>query len=339
MNSIDRILTEAMVRKALQDMKDSPARSARNLVDLGLLFARGGFQRMFLRRLQEILKNEASPYYQLLRDTVQHVEQERLLTFSMNLGYNSCTEGSRIIRQLEKEEHFDIPWAISLELCADASRLPDYHRVITQGKALGVRTWFLHSAQHHSALLQLVAAHPDCAFFLFLDAAEIDATLLEQAALHRHVMFVVRNSPGAEAACQLLRAHSMLYSLCLTCHSSELPALFSGQMLSHAQTLHPVFSAVSAASDCSETERKSIYHYLREVREAQRFHTVPWDCVYDTCSIDSVISQDSCSAAFNATGQLISLYQTHPQVECNLFLHSLRDILRFSFPKSQSDKT
>lgn len=334
MNSIDRILSEAMVRKALRDMKDSPARSARNLVDLGLLFARGSFQRYFLKSLQEILKNEASPYYRLLEDVVNHVDEDRLLTFSMNLGYNSCTYGARTIRQIEKEQQFDIPWAMFLEIREGEDPLETYGPVIRQGNALGIYTWFLFSNHQTAELLQLAAEHRDCAFALLCDAAEIDEWLLARAEDVNSIMFVVNYSPEADEACRLLREKRMLYSLFLTYTRTDVPKILSGEYLSCAQALHPVFTAAVAAPDCSEEERQSVYRYLRRTREAQVFQTVPWDCVYDSCSIDSVISRDPCSAGFNAAGQLISMYQQRLQSECNLFLHSLREILHYSFPKA-----
>lgn len=333
MNSMDRILTEAMVRKALKDMKDSPARGARNLVDLGLLFARGPFQRYFLKSLQEIMKNEDSPYYRLVEDTVSHVDQDRLLTFSMNLGYNSCTYGAKTIRQIEKEQHFDIPWAMFLE-AGEADSLPDtYDPVICQGNALGIYTWFLFSRQQTAALLSLAAEHRDNAFALFCDAEEITEDLMERAAGINNIMFVVRYGADADDACRILREHRMLYALCLIYTSADVPKILSGEYLDCAQALHPVFAAAIAMPDCSEDERKAVFTYLCGARESQCFQVVPWDCVYDSCSIDSVISEDPCSAGFNAAGHLITMYQQRLQDECNLFLHSLREILRFTFPK------
>ena len=44
-NDISRILIETVIRKALRDVKDSPERSTRNLVDMALHFSSGPFQR------------------------------------------------------------------------------------------------------------------------------------------------------------------------------------------------------------------------------------------------------------------------------------------------------
>lgn len=43
-----RILIASMLEKAFNDGKSSPRRAARNLVDLGVAFSKGRFQKRFL---------------------------------------------------------------------------------------------------------------------------------------------------------------------------------------------------------------------------------------------------------------------------------------------------
>lgn len=49
-----------------------------------------------------MLQNDKSHYYALIKDTVDHVEEQHLLDFGMNLRYNSYTIGASIIRKIEK---------------------------------------------------------------------------------------------------------------------------------------------------------------------------------------------------------------------------------------------
>ena len=62
-----RILIASMLEKAFNDGKSSPRRAARNLVDLGVAFSKGRFQKRFLVYAQEMLQDQDSAYYQLLR--------------------------------------------------------------------------------------------------------------------------------------------------------------------------------------------------------------------------------------------------------------------------------
>ena len=69
MNSnMNRDLIETIVKKALRDVRDSPERNVRNLVDMALLFSTGQFQRQFFEIAQKTLRNEYSAYYPMIRD-------------------------------------------------------------------------------------------------------------------------------------------------------------------------------------------------------------------------------------------------------------------------------
>ena len=67
-HTISRVLIETVVKKALRDIKDSPERSIRNLVDMALQFSNGRFQKEFFETTQTMLQNEDSAYYLLVRD-------------------------------------------------------------------------------------------------------------------------------------------------------------------------------------------------------------------------------------------------------------------------------
>ena len=91
--SMSRMLVETVVKKALKSIKESPERGIRNLVDMALQFSEGRFQINFFTVTQTMFQNENSAYYGLVRNVVAYTDSDRLFTFGMNLGYNSCTEG------------------------------------------------------------------------------------------------------------------------------------------------------------------------------------------------------------------------------------------------------
>lgn len=101
-NIINRILIEAVVKNTLKEIEDSPERSIRRLVDMALNFSEGRFKNDFFGVAQRMLENENSPYYDLIRDVVTHVDHERILRLGMNVGFNSCTEGAKTIRKMRK---------------------------------------------------------------------------------------------------------------------------------------------------------------------------------------------------------------------------------------------
>ena len=102
-DDINRILIGSVVRKTIADAQNSPGRSVRNLVDAGVNFAKGSFQKRFLGDVQTILQNEDSAYYDLAKDILSNVDRHILFTLGMNLGYNGCTKGVKTIRETEKK--------------------------------------------------------------------------------------------------------------------------------------------------------------------------------------------------------------------------------------------
>ena len=111
-NSMSRILIETTVRQTLKGLQDDPKRSIRNVVDMALHFSDGRFQSRFFRTAQTMLEHEDSAYYVLVEDAANHIDQEHLVTFGMNLGYNSCTWGAQRIRTNEAQLGFNIPWTV-----------------------------------------------------------------------------------------------------------------------------------------------------------------------------------------------------------------------------------
>ena len=334
-NNISRILIETIVRRTLHDIKDSPERSTRNLIDMALHFSEGRFQRHFFAAAQEMLRNEHSAYYALIQDTVASVDTERILTFGMNLGYNSCTVGAETIRSIERKENFNIPWSLALELDASAfSSLESvYHSVLSQGKALGIYTWLLFTDHAAAAVLPLVQAHPDCAFVLFCPAGEITDALLDDADALRNLMFAVRAGDGAGKACALLRSRSFLYSLAVLYGSENADAIADGDLLAEAETLHPVFTFFLAEPACPVPTQERVYNSILDARRQQLYRTALFDLSSDNRLVDAIISNDACGAAFDRRGNLSLRQSSRTEAEYNLFQNPLADIFRRAFPK------
>ena len=167
-----RTMAEAIVRRSFYEIQKDPKRAIRNLVDLGRETAGGQLQQKFLGMAQQILKRTDSPYYTLIQNTVQSVDEERLLTFGMNFGWNSLTQGAKQIRDEEAKLGFNIPWSLTLHLENRPENLSggEYLRLILEGIELGIYSYFLlpKDIQSVKLSLELAAANRDCAFCLLL---------------------------------------------------------------------------------------------------------------------------------------------------------------------------
>lgn len=338
-NNTPRIVIETIVRKTLRDIKDSPERSIRNLVDMALHFSNGRFHRSFLQMAQTMLKNEISPYYGLIEDTVCNVDSERLLQFGVNVGYNSCTAGANIIRELEAREHYNIPWAISL--CIDSDFFSEHHkeysRLISQGEEIGIYTWMIFSAKDSADILPLVQEHPDSAFILFCNPEDITLSYTDTACECGNLMTVVRYGDDAAEACELLRDTKLLYSVYSSYTESDVNAITSGELFYSTQQLRPVFTILLADSGCPETARQTVYETVERARSRQMYKTIVMETVCDSCFIDSIISSEACMAGFDSQGYLYTLQGVKRKENLNFLNNNLPDILKMVFPKSEQD--
>jgi len=209
------VLIETTIRNTIRQIKEDPERSIRNIVDMALHFANGRFQQHFLSAAQNMLQNENSSYYKLIPDLIHNIDEERIITFGMNVGYNSCTVGAQKIRDIESKEHYNIPWTISLELTGEQYiHYPYvYQSLINQGRALGIYTWIIHSFGQISYLLELADAFPDCAFPIFCSANELTGEVLDDAESIKNIMFIIPYSDQSEDIYKQLRARNFLYSV------------------------------------------------------------------------------------------------------------------------------
>lgn len=335
-NNTSRIIIETIVKRTLRNIKDSPERSIRNLVDMALHFSGGRFQRNFFEVAQTMLQNENSPYYGLIEDTVSHVDAERILRFGMNIGYNSCTIGAKTIREIERKENYNIPWMVSLYLDTGKFYIHQkkYQSFISQGENLGIYTWVLFPDENPQKVLSLVQSHPDSAFILFCSPREITQDFTSSASMLKNLMIVVQYKENVHDACRLLREKGLLYSIYFCYRNSYEETIINGHLIYNIQRLHPVFTILHAATECSAQVKEKVYETVKQARKLQKFQTIVWESTYDSCFVDGIISNESCLATFNSEGYLLTLQEAKANEYLNLFHNDLAPILKTAFPKS-----
>lgn len=338
-NNTSRILIETIVRKAIRNIKEEPGRSTRNLVDMALHFSNNRFQQHFFETAQTMLKNEKSPYYDLIRNIVMYTDSERLFHFGMNLGYNACTAGAAKIRETEEKELFDIPWVISLYIQPDIFQKNSrhYENLITDGESLGIHAWMLFCDSGSQAVLPLAELHPDSAFALFCKRQDITPSFLEQVSEIHNLMLVLSYEEDSSALCRQLRDKELLYSIYTSYSQENMESVTSGNLFYSMEQLHPAFAILLPESGCPDSVRKKIYQYVKTARTQQIFQFILWDAIEDSIAVDNIISDNSCLAVFDTDGQLITLPEKKPCARLNLLQTNLKDILKFAFPKYTED--
>lgn len=336
---VSRILVETVVRKTLRELQENPERQIRNLIDMALQFSGSGFKQRFFSAAQAMLQNENSPYYKMIRDNIRCIDQQRLLTFSMNVGYNGCVAGAKQIRENEIKWNCNIPWTICFQISQDSweRHREEYHRIISEGEKLGIYSWMIFIKEPFAAMLELFSTHLDSGFFLFTETADFSEEVLDDLCEFHNLMLVLPFDENDRASYEKFRQLGLLYSVFIKYSQQDLESIINGDLVYAAQQMNPLFTVLAAEADCPDVIRRLVYQETERSRCEQRYHTILWELHYSNQSIDSIISSDACSAYFDVEGNLCEWNGAISAAEQNLFENELLSVLQKAFPKKTED--
>lgn len=324
-----RVLIETTIRRTLQEIKESPERGIRNLVDLGLDFSKGRFQQNFLSTAQQMLRNGDSAYYTLLKDVLTNVDPEILTAFGINMGYNSCTKGAKTIRAIETERGFNVPWALSFYINEEKLRSdPDFYpALVRQGTELGIFTYLIFANDDPISLIPLLRAQPDCALLLFVEGGQVTEELIAALKPVKNVMVVVQAGAAFLPACEKLRKAKMLYAAYALYTQADREIILGGDWLSGVLSGRPAFAFLLADRTCPEEVQQEVYAHVLAVRAGQAHPVFFMEVKHDMLRIDQIISDDVCMAGFGMCGRLLTHDGIHDEGQFNIFENSLERIL------------
>lgn len=321
-------LIETVVRKTLRDAKDSPERSFRNLVDLALYFSSSPAQQQFFDCVRQILCNEQSAYYPLIRDLLANVEEERLVSFGMTLGYNSFLTGARTLRALAGAG-LRVPWFLTVQTVPGQAAA--YQSLVQQGRELGIFTYVLLPQENPWELLPLASRHKDCAFILFCRPEDITSPFLEEAESLVNLALAIRCRDEAEPACQRLRKRRFLYALYEPYGGEE--DLDGEEVLSCAENFHAPLAFFLPRPGCSPELLTKVYQQLDAVRRCRPCQTIPWDLFQDGQMVDQQVAGNTRPVYFDRDGTLHSMPNGEALTSRTLFGCSLEELFREAFPR------
>ena len=293
-----RALLESIVGRYLDEIRQDPKRSLRNLVDLGREAAGGKLQQGFLELVQRMLKRADSPYYTLARNAVSTVERGRLLTFGVNLGWNSLVQGGKRLRKLEEQRGHGIPWDLTLRMAAgeDSLTAGDYRRLTGEGMDLGIYSYFLLPEDGPSAEAALALSEdcPGCAFCLLLPRDFDVGTALPRLERCPNVMVGVGSGgDGWEQAAGQLREGRFLYLLYRRYRTADdaediTSGTWAERILPHAGMAALLISGLEGGAP------EAVARYARDSRIEQRYPTLVFNFYSDFLDTGGRLSGHPC---------------------------------------------
>lgn len=331
---LNKVLIEGMLKKAVSDIHISPERTVRNLIDLAVNFSKGRFQKKFLCIIQEMLQNPESKYYQLFTDIVSCVDMDLLIKFGMNLGYNGCTKGADLIREIEKKKGFNVPWSLVLDINPEKLESDVYPEIFRQGVSLGIYTYFLGIRMGNpEKLIPIFEDQPECAFLVFLNGHQITERFLKSVKKSKNVVISVYNDKYAAQACAKLREHHLLYAVQQRYTEKDMEEILSGKWIESVLPLHPQCAFLVPDTVCGEEIRREVDQYVTDTRKKQEYPIVLMEIVSDVWRIDNIISEDAYVVGFGSDGNVCTYNGIREEKMYNIFENSLEDILSVAAKK------
>lgn len=326
---LGRALVESTVSRALKDMETDSHRTARRMVDLGVTLSRGNFERFFFTLCWQILADEQSPYYLALEHALRTVDREHLVTFGVNVGYESCSRGAKEIRQTEAKYHYNVPWAIEMAVGEEALSRIYVQRVISEAMELGVHMFLLEDfGLSQPDLSQLLSTNPTCAFILFTTGTDTLAWNMDELKEHRNLLVSVdAEAPLALELCQRLCDARMPYCIYLNYTQGE----DLSQRVVAAEVLDSV-AVILRSYGAPEEVRQGVYQRVLSARSSNESPVLLLDFPSDLITIDNIISSDPFYLTIDKDG---SVWVEGRKTQCRIQDMPLPDILAQEMKKEQ----
>ncbi len=334
-SSITKIMIETAINKTLDDIENNPERSIRNLVDLGFNFAKGKFQKSFFETAMAVLEDEDSHYYALAKTMVFGTDRAKLKAFGVNIGYNSLTLGSEIIRKKEAQCGYNIPWAITIH----ANEAPGVlskeiiQGVITQGKEEGIFSYLFDIKANVAFLPELctiIKDEPHCAFVVYMEPSVLLEKTAKELMVIKNVMISVHSEgKGFADAIDALKKNRCLWGAHrYYADSEDAEQICSGKWTSEMADFGCVFAFAFSTPDCPKALCRDVNGYIMDVRSRQTAPVFVINYYTDNLFIDKIISDDSCFMGIASDGTITACEEYYEQkTDQSILSTTLSDIL------------
>lgn len=339
-NNINIAAIHAAVESGLTKLERDPVRGVRNMLDMGQLFSRTHRQRSFFQMAQRMLGRRRSQYMQLVKRAVANVERNTLKTMGINLGYHSWSQGAKVIRAIEEERGFNVPWSFVIRLnqdCAQPLSAGEVRGTIAQARELGVHCYWLAIDERRDdldELMDMCGTFNDCAFIIMLPVSMINDSMAQRALSQSNIAICVggERSDELERATKVLRQARLLYGLYRLYDDTDYQNITGGEMLSTTDMYGGQFAVFMHAPDCSEECRAKVHAYANGEKDAPERPVFMVDFFADLATVDNIISSQPCYIEIESDGEIRPSPRQEPS-GVNLRTHTIADAMLELVPR------
>lgn len=346
-NKLAYAMIEAAVDKGIRDIQEDPKRGIRNLVDLGQHFATARFQKDFCEITQQMLKNENSPYFELLNNTIKNVDHKILKRFGINLGYNNWTYGGEKIRKLKKEYGYSIPWTIAFDLrnkTPDALTSEEISSILLSSESLGIYSGIFFVGEDKlfiENLVEILSSHKDSAYFVFTQPEAITDELADSVFQAKNIVISLNmditgeNTACKNAALELLNK-KCLYGIHSMYDESNIEYLMSDNYTNQIYELGCTFAFIVKQGFKELQSEENLSRFLKKARSADGYPFLLFDFYSDLADVNRKISAADCFICIKADGKIAVDNMDKVNKDLNIRDNSLQSVFMQTMPKTQN---
>lgn len=339
MTDLNRVIIDASVDRALRNISREPRRTLRNLLDLGLLFAKTPMQKKYLQTVAEMLANDDSAYFDLAARVMRQMDREWLKNVCVNVGYEACIVGARAISQAEEQENMYIPWSIRM-CCGEEGLSPvSMEEIVWQSVQLGIHIFLLDDEGiDPESLRELMEQYPKCTFFVMTQPERLRHWDLSEMGLCRNLALLLDyDAPGVEEFQQRLLDNRCVYGMYRCYNDDNAQEVVTEEALRDYTARQTLVFVLSAAGDTSESARTMVRGVTETVRRGQRYPLILLDADGDISDVERVISQRSFVLRFDGQGDAHAMDWPREVPVANIHSIPLREILRQAAPRVKKE--
>ncbi len=190
-------MIETTVSKGLKYIEENGNRGVRYLIDLGEYFSKDKLQKLFFETANKMLSDENSKYYAIAQKVIKTVDHRILKKFGVNLGYNSLTYGTRLIRENEQVLGHNIPWSIifdfeNTDYTINSTDLSDF---LHNCESMGIFCCHFFIGNNIKSLediLPILKAHEDGSYFIFVEPEVLSDKMIEAISSAGNIAMVLQ---------------------------------------------------------------------------------------------------------------------------------------------------
>lgn len=336
-NLLKRAIIEAAISKGLHDIKNDPKRGIRNLVDLGIHFAKGDFQKSILNMIQGVLSNLDSSYYNVVSDIIDNIDHNIIKTFGMNIGFNSWTEGVKRIRHHKQKFGYSVPWVVIFDfratgvLAVDKLSNVEICDIISRGKKLGIYSYVFFVDDSVEDLLEVVERNPDCAFVIYVPPELLTRENVHHLKSQGNVVFSVlfdqnADEEGLSQAIEFLSEDKCLFAVHSYYNDQKVDWILSDRWIKEVEKLPCMFAFLIQEEQCSDENAKKVIDYIYSSRTERQHNIFLMDFYGDIAYINCIVSSDSFFLTIEENGDTL-IRNGGEEISFNIRTMNLTDIL------------